>query len=83
MLDAGPNRPSSFHIVGGQFDTVYFEGGFTWKKLLIQLVSDRCKRLLMEVSHEARRAVSVVPMSIKRAIGKEFRMTCVFRDPLV
>ena len=26
VLDAGPNRPSSFHVVGGQFDTVYFEG---------------------------------------------------------
>lgn len=28
-LDAGPNTPSSFHIVGGQFDTVYFEGAYT------------------------------------------------------
>ncbi len=28
VLDAGPNRPTSFHIVGGQFDTVYAEG--TW-----------------------------------------------------
>jgi nitrite reductase (NO-forming) len=26
LLDAGPNRDSSFHIVGGQFDTVYREG---------------------------------------------------------
>jgi nitrite reductase (NO-forming) len=26
VLDAGPNRPSSFHVVGGQFDTVYREG---------------------------------------------------------
>jgi nitrite reductase (NO-forming) len=26
VLDAGPNRPSSFHVVGGQFDTVYAEG---------------------------------------------------------
>lgn len=26
VLDVGPNRPSSFHIVGGQFDTVFFEG---------------------------------------------------------
>jgi nitrite reductase (NO-forming) len=26
VLDAGPNRPSSFHVVGGQFDTVYLEG---------------------------------------------------------
>ncbi len=28
VLDAGPNRPSSFHVVGGQFDTVYFEGSY-------------------------------------------------------
>lgn len=26
LLDAGPNRPSAFHVVGGQFDTVYREG---------------------------------------------------------
>jgi nitrite reductase (NO-forming) len=29
VLDAGPNRPSSFHVVGGQFDTVYREGDWT------------------------------------------------------
>lgn len=28
VLDAGPNRPSSFHVVGGQFDTVYLEGSY-------------------------------------------------------
>ncbi len=28
VLDAGPNRPSSFHVVGGQFDTVYAEGDY-------------------------------------------------------
>lgn len=28
VLDAGPNRPSSFHIVGGQFDTVFAEGDY-------------------------------------------------------
>ncbi|HEX6057044.1 MAG TPA: multicopper oxidase domain-containing protein [Intrasporangium sp.] len=28
VLDAGPNRPSSFHVVGGQFDTVYKEGTY-------------------------------------------------------
>ncbi|MHA7862444.1 multicopper oxidase domain-containing protein [Tessaracoccus sp. Y36] len=28
VVDAGPNRASSFHIVGGQFDTVYREGGY-------------------------------------------------------
>lgn len=28
VLDAGPNRPSSFHIIGGQFDTVWFEGAY-------------------------------------------------------
>ena len=28
VLDAGPNRPTSFHIVGGQFDTVYAEGAW-------------------------------------------------------
>lgn len=28
LLNAGPNRSSSFHVVGGQFDTVWFEGGY-------------------------------------------------------
>ena len=31
VLDAGPNRASSFHIVGGQFDTVFREGGYLIK----------------------------------------------------
>ncbi|WP_436995217.1 hypothetical protein [Streptomyces sp. enrichment culture] len=25
---AGPNRPSAFHVVGGQFDTVHREGAY-------------------------------------------------------
>ncbi len=28
VLDAGPDRPTSFHVVGGQFDTVYLEGAY-------------------------------------------------------
>jgi nitrite reductase (NO-forming) len=28
VLDAGPSRDSAFHVVGTQFDTVYFEGGY-------------------------------------------------------
>jgi len=28
VLDAGPNRATSFHVVGGQFDTVWFEGAW-------------------------------------------------------
>jgi nitrite reductase (NO-forming) len=28
VLDAGPNRPTSFHVVGSQFDTVYAEGSY-------------------------------------------------------
>jgi len=28
VLDAGPNVASSFHVVGGQFDTVYREGAY-------------------------------------------------------
>ena len=28
VLDAGPNRATSFHIVGAQFDTVYAEGAW-------------------------------------------------------
>lgn len=28
VLDAGPNRGSAFHVVGGQFDTVYSEGAY-------------------------------------------------------
>ena len=31
VLAAGPNRASSFHIVGGQFDTLYREGGYLLK----------------------------------------------------
>jgi nitrite reductase (NO-forming) len=29
VLDAGPNRSSSFRLVGGQFDTAYREGDWT------------------------------------------------------
>ncbi len=32
VLDAGPNRASSFHIVGAQFDTVYAEGAYLLKR---------------------------------------------------
>lgn len=28
VLDAGPNRASAFHVVGGQFDTVFREGAW-------------------------------------------------------
>lgn len=28
VLDAGPNRATSFHVVGSQFDTVWKEGGY-------------------------------------------------------
>jgi nitrite reductase (NO-forming) len=28
VLDAGPNRSTSFHVVGGQFDTAYAEGSY-------------------------------------------------------
>jgi nitrite reductase (NO-forming) len=28
LLDAGPNRATSFHVVGGQFDTTYAEGAY-------------------------------------------------------
>ena len=28
VVVAGPNRQSAFHVVGGQFDTVYREGGY-------------------------------------------------------
>ncbi|HEX5087122.1 MAG TPA: multicopper oxidase domain-containing protein [Nocardioides sp.] len=28
VLDAGPDRPTSFHVVGGQFDTTYAEGSY-------------------------------------------------------
>lgn len=28
VLNAGPNRASAFHVVGGQFDTVYSEGAY-------------------------------------------------------
>lgn len=31
VLDAGPNRATSFHVVGGQFDTVYSEGAYLLK----------------------------------------------------
>lgn len=28
VLDAGPDRPTAFHVVGAQFDTVYVEGRY-------------------------------------------------------
>lgn len=31
VVDAGPNRPSAFHIIGGQFDTVFKEGAYRLK----------------------------------------------------
>jgi nitrite reductase (NO-forming) len=32
VLDAGPNRPSAFHVVGGQFDTVFEEGTYLLRR---------------------------------------------------
>ena len=32
VLDAGPNRPTSFHVVGGQFDTTYAEGAYLLRR---------------------------------------------------
>ncbi|HET7385706.1 MAG TPA: multicopper oxidase domain-containing protein [Nocardioidaceae bacterium] len=32
VLDAGPDRPTSFHVVGGQFDTVYAEGAYRLRR---------------------------------------------------
>ena len=32
VLDAGPNRGSAFHVVGGQFDTVYPEGAWQLRR---------------------------------------------------
>jgi nitrite reductase (NO-forming) len=32
VLDAGPNRSSSFHVVGGQFDTVWSEGAYLLRR---------------------------------------------------
>ncbi len=32
VLDAGPNRATSFHIVGGQFDTSYMEGVYSLRR---------------------------------------------------
>ena len=32
VLDVGPNRATSFHIVGAQFDTVFSEGSYLLKR---------------------------------------------------
>jgi nitrite reductase (NO-forming) len=32
VLDAGPDRPSSFHVVGEQFDTVFKEGAYALRR---------------------------------------------------
>ncbi len=32
VLDAGPNRPSDFHAVGEQFDTVFSEGAYLLRR---------------------------------------------------
>lgn len=31
VVNIGPNLPTSFHVIGGQFDTVYSEGGYRLK----------------------------------------------------
>ncbi|MBY6060251.1 multicopper oxidase domain-containing protein [Microbacterium esteraromaticum] len=33
VLDAGVERPSSFHVVGGQFDTVWSEGAYSIERV--------------------------------------------------
>lgn len=32
LLDAGPNRPSTFHVVGAQFDAAYAEGAWLLRR---------------------------------------------------
>ena len=32
LLDAGPNRATSFHVIGGQFDTTYAEGAWLLRR---------------------------------------------------
>ena len=32
VLDAGPDRPTAFHVVGGQFDTVFAEGAYLLRR---------------------------------------------------
>lgn len=32
VLDAGPNRATAFHVVGGQFDTVWSEGAYLLRR---------------------------------------------------
>jgi nitrite reductase (NO-forming) len=32
VLDAGPNRSTAFHVVGGQFDTVWSEGSYLLRR---------------------------------------------------
>ncbi|HET8603909.1 MAG TPA: multicopper oxidase domain-containing protein, partial [Marmoricola sp.] len=32
VLDAGPDRPTAFHVVGGQFDTVFSEGAWLLRR---------------------------------------------------
>lgn len=32
LLDAGPNRPTSWHVVGAQFDTTYAEGAYLLRR---------------------------------------------------
>lgn len=32
VLDAGPNEPLSFHVIGSQFDTVYKEGAYLLRR---------------------------------------------------
>ena len=41
VLDAGPNRPSSFHVIGSQFDRTWAEGkelilGAWWRELQME-----------------------------------------------
>lgn len=65
VLDAGPNRPASFHIVGAQFDTVYREGGY---ELSGAATLRRPRRRCALWARSPRRAASSRPSSTRRAL---------------
>ena len=44
VLDAGPNRAAAFHIVGGQFDTVYAEGDYRCGRIRARAAPRSCPR---------------------------------------
>ncbi len=52
-----------------------------WEELIIDIITDCCHGLLMEVCNESRGAMSVITAGIKGTIRKELRVGRILADP--